>query len=165
MKKRMIVIILVLSIALCGCSAAETFERLNDVYAATPAAEQAQIKLELPDGAAQSVMSTDTSKWYIGENYEVLLETYESGDLNKTLQTVTGYPADTLTVMELKDDGFDRYLCAWSAVTAEGEKVGRCAVLDDGQYHYCLTVMVPAAQAGQLQSVIDSILRSYSLSL
>lgn len=164
MKKRMIVILLVLSALLCGCSAAETFEQLQDVYVAAPAAEPAQIKMDLPEDAAQSVMSTDSGKLYFGENYEVLVETYESGDLNKTLQTVTGYPADQLTVMQLRDDGFNRYLCAWSTVTAEGERVGRCAVLDDGNYHYCLTVLIPAAEAGRLQTVVDSLLRSYSLS-
>lgn len=164
MKKRMIVMLLVLCALLCSCSAAETFEQLQDVYVAAPPAEPSQIKLELPEDTAQSVMSTDTGKLYFGENYEVLVETYESGDLNKTLQTVTGYPADQLTVMQLRDDGFNRYLCAWSTVTAEGEKVGRCAVLDDGNYHYCLTVLVPASEAGKLQSVVDTLLRSYSLS-
>ena len=163
MKKRMM-IVLVFCLMLCGCSATETFEKLQDVYVKAPAAEKSKVNLVLPEDAALSVMSTDTSSLYVGPNYEVLVETYESGDLNKTLQTVTGYPAEGLTVMNLTDDGFNRYLCAWSTVTAEGEMVGRCAILDDGNYHYCLTVMVPASQAGQLQSVVDSLMASYSLS-
>lgn len=164
MKKRMLVLVMILCMVLSGCSAAETFEQLKDVYASAPPAEVREISLTLPEDAALSVMSTDAVRMYLGESYEVLTETMESGDLNKTLRKITGYSTEQLTIMELKDVDFNRYLCAWSTVTEEGEKVGRCAVLDDGNYHYCLTVLVPAAEAGRLQKVIDSILTSYTLS-
>ena len=46
----------------------------------------------------------------------------------------------------------------------EGEQVGRACILDDGSYHYVLSVLAQADRAAELEGVIADLFRSYSLS-
>ena len=45
----------------------------------------------------------------------------------------------------------------------EMDQVGKAVILDDGEYHYAVTVMVPAAQAKDLTDNIHQILNSIYL--
>ena len=146
-----------------GCSA-ETVEPLLDVYGSGNGMQPAQMRIELPNDTAVSVMKGDTGTLYYGDHYAVSVETYPSGNISNTLYQITGHDMEELTVLELADDMGNSYRCGWSAAGEEGEQVGQCVVIDDGCYHYCLTIVTDADYAAELRPVIDMILNSYSFS-
>ena len=92
-----------------------------------------------------------------------MAETLEAGDIGKTVKSVTGYPSESMTVLETSVSEVKRYECAWTAVTETGDIVGRAVILDDGSYHYVLSVMAPAQEAGSLHSTWDELFASYTL--
>lgn len=155
--------ILLLGVSLCGCSGGESFEVIADSFVDSPKAEPGKMVLDLPDEVTLSVMSGSDWQCYEGEHYQIILQTYPSGNLDQTLQQVTGYGKEHLSVMEISAMNIDKYFCAWSAVSEEGEVVGRCTVLDDGVYHYCLSILVNAEASGEVRDVVNGVFASYSL--
>lgn len=160
MKK--IFVIITLCALLAGCSAAETFETVDDVYSPQTALPM-EVTLTLPEDAAQQVIAGDTGRLYFGDGYEIAVETLAGGDLDNTLRALTGCGKDDLTLLKTEDVNAVRYSCAWTAVGESGDVVGRTVILDDGNYHYCLTVTAQADTAGELQSVFEEIFDSYAL--
>lgn len=160
--KKLGIIVLVM-IMLTGCSAAQTFETLSDAYSPQEPAQQRNVLLTLPDEAAAQVISSDNGTLYLCDGYEVVQQILPSGDLSATLLELTGYEKDRLTIVETGLTSAARYECVWTAAGEAGDIVARAAVLDDGCYHYCLTVMANAESAGKLQEVWQSIFISYGL--
>lgn len=164
MKKCWIVLALVLFLA--GCGAQETFETVSDALDAPAMAQMQQVQLVLPDEAAlPSMENSDAGKIYLCDGYTVTVQTMEAGDLDKTLRQSTGFAKNQLTVMETERDGITRYECVWSAAGEGGDQVGRAVVLDDGCYHYVVTVMADFERAGDLTKTWQGILDSVTLSI
>ncbi len=162
MKKSWFIILLTL--LLCGCSAVETFETLGSIShqsASTPA--QAQVGLTLPEDAAEDVFQGEQETLYSCEDYSISLQTLDSGDLKSTIQSLSGYSPDKLTVVESASGTATRYDWVWTAVGEEGDMIGRGAVLDDGSYHYCLCVMASAEIAGSLTGEWNELFGSFHL--
>jgi hypothetical protein len=134
-------------LVLTGCQAAPTFETTDDVYGPQPQSAPRQVALELPEGV--QTIAGEQGKLYLCEDYTVAVQTLEAGDLDKTLRTVTGYGREELTLLQLRQGEFDRYECAWASA-GEEQQVGRTLILDDGCYHYTVTVLAPATLAGKL---------------
>lgn len=156
-----ICILLIFALCLCGCQAAQTFETVADVYAPQEPAEPRQMALTVPEDAR--VIGSESGRLYLCDGYEITLETMSAGDLNSTVRSLTGFPSDALTILETATAEIDRYECVWSAAGEGGDVVGRAVVLDDGEYHYCLTVTAPASSAGKLQQTWQLLLDSFSL--
>lgn len=156
-------IILVLALTLSGCAASQVYETLGNAMLPVAAQQPQSILIELPDDAALSVFDGSGGKLYTGEGYEVCLETMRSGDLDSTLRSVTGFGKDKLTLLQTRQGSLDRYSCAWTAAGEAGDTVGRCAILDDGLYHYCLVVTAAAEKAGKLNETIGQILASFAV--
>ena len=157
-------IIGVLVLLLTGCGAQETFETLGDLYVEPVAATAQEMAVDLPAEIAAPVMeSGDSGKLYLCDGYTLTMQTFESGDLNRTLQECTGYGRDALTVMETVRDDVTRYECVWTSAGEGGDQLGRLTVLDDGCYHYVLTVMADAAEAGQLSQTWQHMFNSFRL--
>lgn len=163
MKKWVIGVMLLLGAILCGCSKVETFEVISDNVVYDQTIMPSNIQLSIPEDGAISVMSSSGSQSYEGEHYQIIVQTFPSGNLDQTLRLVTGYGKNQLQVVEVTEKNLDKYLCAWSAVSEEGDLVGRCAVLDDGRYHYCLSVLADARMSGEIRDDIDAIFAGYSL--
>lgn len=161
MKKLWILIFAVLM--LTGCGSAQTFDTVTDVYSPEPPAQQRSVSLTLPKDAAAQVISGDNGTIYLCDGYEVIRQVLPSGDLSATVMELTGYEKDALSVIETRSNDVARYECVWTAAGEAGDVVARATILDDGQYHYCLTVMASAADAGKYQSVWQQIFASYSL--
>lgn len=158
-------VILLMALLLSGCAAQETFETLSDDYDISAMAQMQQLQLTLPEDAAVTTMENDeTGKIYLCDGYSVAVQTMQAGDLNKTLRQVTGFSKEQLTVMQTRKDGITRYECVWSAAGEGGDQVCRAAILDDGSYHYAVTVMAEQAAAGQQTKTWQSILDSITLS-
>ena len=157
-------IVLALGLVLSGCGSQETFETVSDLYAQPVSAILQQVVLDIPQDAVAAVMQSDSEgTMYLCDDYTITVQTFASGDLNKTLQTATGYGKDKLQIMRTHANNAKRYECVWTAA-GEGEtQVGRTCVLDDGSYHYVLTVMAAEKQAGALMQTWNALMESFRI--
>lgn len=130
-----------LPLLLLGCGGRETFETVADDPMQPVMASPRTVTVRLPEEAAAPVLESDTQQVYLCEGYEILLENLPSGDLDRTLRTLTGFGKDALTVMKTSQGSVDRYEFVWVSAGEHGDRLGRAAVLDDGNYHYCLSVL------------------------
>lgn len=161
MKKYALIMLVCL---LCvGCAAKETFESVDDAYDLQAVAVQKEVTFKLPEDAALHTVRSDYGQLYFCDGYEITIQTMEAGDLNMTLRELTGFGADDLTVIETGKTGQIRYECVWSAAGEGGDMVGRAAILDDGSYHYCMTVMAPEAEAARLRDTWKALFDSFIL--
>jgi hypothetical protein len=155
-------ILLALLLLLTGCGGNEVFERVEDVYA--PVAETPKkLALSLPKDAAVATVSVSSGTLYLCDGYTVAVETLSGGDLNRTFKTITGFSSDRLTVMAREKDGITAYRCVWTSAGEGGDQVGRSLILDDGAFHYAVTVMASASDATALQDAWQSLFQSVTL--
>lgn len=159
-----ILIFCFLLFVLSGCAAQETFETVNDVFAPQPNPEPASVEFLLPEDAAVPVFHGDGGRLYFCEGYEIMIETLEAGDLNRTVAALTGYDADSLTILQTSNTQPKRYECVWTSAGEGGDQVGRTVILDDGSYHYCISFIALANDAGSLQETWQEIASSVQLS-
>lgn len=152
-----------LALMLCGCSAEETFETVADVWVTEAAAEKREVSVTLPGEAAVPAVESDSGRMYLCEDYEVYIQTMDAGDLNATIQTVSGYAAEDLTVMETEQDGVARYEFVWVSAGEKGERLGRGVILDDGNYHYVMSVLRDAETTKTSQVVWSEVFQSFRL--
>ena len=156
--------ILVLLVFLTGCSAAETFETVGDDVYLPAMAELREISVEIPQDASVQVMEKDAQgKLYLCQDYALTVQTFESGDLEKTIQNLCGYSSDGLQLMQTEDGGLKRTDWVWTCAGEGGDQVGRAMVLDDGSYHYCLTAMADAEIVGTLEDQWNRVFTSVTL--
>ncbi len=139
MKKCLLIILCCL--ILNGCAAEETFETVADEQAQPVMAPVREMTMELPSEAASPTVESDSGRIYLCDGYEISVQTFASGDLNQTIQTISGYTRQELTVMHRELDALDRYDFVWASAGETGDRVGRAAILDDGSYHYVLMVL------------------------
>lgn len=163
MKKLSILLISLL--CLCGCSAEETFETINDVWVTPAMADALQVRMQLPDGADASVLSNGNDEQvYFFDDFSVVVQTLTGGDLARTIKAVTGFEREKITCIAASRDGVDSYSCAWSAAGEGADQICRAVILDDGVYHYAVTVMADYTLAASLEDIWDPLLASVSLS-
>lgn len=155
---------LLLAGLLSGCGAQTTLETVADDLA-EPAAAIAprQIDVRLPDGALAPVLESSTEQMYLTEEYELLVQTLDAGDLAATIDQICGYQPEDLTVMQTHWDGVDRYEFVWAAAGEGGDRLGRAVILDDGNYHYCMSVLRPAQSRKTSQIVWRDVFGSFTL--
>ncbi len=157
-------ILVVLALCLTGCGAVETFETLGNIQHQPPSnPELRKILLELPGDAAEPVAQTGGNTVYICDEYTIALQTFASGDMNATVRSLCGFIPSQVTMMESRCGDHSRYDWVWTAAGEGGDVVCRCAVLDDGDYHYSLCVMAEAAEAGSLSGEWNKLFASFCL--
>ena len=136
--------IILTALLLTGCAQAETGETVADVWEEPVQVwEPREIRLELPGEAVACAMESDTGRLYLGDGYEVMVQTLPGGDLDATIRSLTGFDREDITVMQTGQEP-KRWEFAWAAAGERGERVGRGVVLEDGSYHYCLSVLQDA---------------------
>ncbi len=162
MKKCWILAALILLLA--GCGAEKTMETVNDENLQPVLAPQWQMIVDIPVDASVSVLQdSQQGKIYLCDGYTATVQTLSAGDLENTVRTLTGFGQEELTLMKTRTDGFTRYEWVWAAAGEGEDQVGRACVLDDGNYHYALTVMAGESQAGQLQKTWQELFDSFYL--
>ena len=149
-----------LAALLTGCTAEETLETVNDEWIVPAMAQPREISVRLPDSALAPVLEQDGRRLYMGQNYEIMVETMTSGNLDATIRTLSGYEKDQLTVLETGQEDVKRYEFVWTTAGEKGDRLGRAVVLDDGDYHYCMSVL---RDAGDTLVVWKDVFRSFSL--
>lgn len=163
MKK--VCILLVLVLLLSGCAAQPVFETVSDQMEAPVMAQMRQLKVALPkEATAPTLQSEEAGALYLCDGYTLSIQTMAAGDLDATLRNLTGFSRDQLTVMETAKHGIKRYDCVWSAAGEGGDQVARAVILDDGSYHYAVTVMADFASAGDLAATWKGILDTVQFS-
>ncbi len=133
--------ICLLAVMLCGCRAEETLETVSDEWVVPAMAQPREISVRLPDDAVAPVLEQEGRRLYMGRDYEIMVETMSAGDLNDTIRTVSGYEKEQLTVLETRQADADRYDFVWTTAGETGERLGRAVILDDGNYHYCMSAL------------------------
>ena len=155
-------LLLMICAMLSGCGAEETFETVSDEILEVAAVPR-QVMVVLPPEAAAPASESDAGTIYICDGYEIMLQTLTGGDLDATLRTVSGYGREELTVVESRQGDYKRYDLVWACAGEEGERIGRGAVLDDGNYHYVLCVLSDADRVQEYEEVWSALFSSYSL--
>lgn len=152
-------------VMLSGCGTQSAFETIGDMLDMPVIAIKRDLQLQLPKEATAPVLqSEDGGKLYLCDGYTLTVQTLSAGDLDRTMREVTGFSREQLTVMETEQKDYRRYECVWSAAAEEGEQVARSVILDDGYYHYAVTVMADFATAGELAQPWKDLLGSVTLS-
>ena len=157
------VLLMLLMLTLCGCAAEEVLETISDELVLSAMAQPREITVNLPDNAVTPVLESDSRQMYLSEDYEILLETLSGGDVDATIRSLTGYEKDKLTVMQTQWDGVERYEFVWVAAGESGDRLGRGVILDDGNYHYCMSVLRDAEGQKMSQIVWRDVFASFQL--
>ena len=145
---------------LAGCRAEETLETVNDEWVGPAMAQPREIAVRLPEDVVLPVLEQDNRRLYMAQGYEIMLETLASGDVNATIRTLSGYEKDQLTFLETRQGDADRYEFVWTTAGEKGDRLGRAVILDDGNYHYCMSVL---RDAGDTHIVWRDVFGSFSL--
>ena len=162
MKKIWILPIVILLLTACGST--ETLETVSDVYVVPTMASMQQVVVELPEELEMPALQDGQSgELYICDGYTVTIQTMESGDLQKTIYTASGVSKENVQILQTEQEGNDRYEFVWTANTEEGMQVGRCCILDDGDYHYVITAMTEESEAGEVRDSWKRIFDTFHL--
>ena len=157
-------VILTILLLCSGCAASETFETLGQVqHQSGTLPAMSEVCLQLPEDAAVETFAGEEIGVYDCGEYAVVLQTVPSGNFDSTVKSVSGFAPDQLTVLESRMDGVKRYDWVWTAAAEVGDVLCRAAVLDDGKYHYCLSVIAPAGKAGALTQTWNQLFGSFRL--
>lgn len=151
-----------LPLLLCGCGQEETFETIADEQVLSVMATPGQIQVDLPEDAVAPVLESEGEQIYLCDGYDILIEVKPAGDLTGTIRELSGREKEKLTVMETQWQNVTRYEFVWAAAGENGDRLGRAVVLDDGDYHYCMSVLRDA-EGKDSQIVWDQVFSSFSL--
>lgn len=157
-------LILVLLMCLSGCSRHKDVETVTDSWAQPVIAPHAQLSMWLPEEAVMETMDSDTGTLYFCSGYTLTVQTLSSGDTDGTLMSLTGFTRDALSPMETERNGIRRLDFVWTAMGENGQQVCRGMLLDDGNYHYCVTAMTDAVSAAATEAEWSRIFGSLQLS-
>ena len=161
MKK--ICFILAMAFLLSGCSL-QTFEQVEDPNDVQAMATPASLSIDLPESAAACAMQNSTGSLYFCGDYDIAVEVLHSGNLDQTIRSLTGFGREELDVIQTVRKGAVCYEGAWSAAGESGDHVGRFLVLDDGSFHYCVSIIALAASAASCTLEWNAVLSSVALS-
>ena len=163
MKK--LVMLMIGILFLSGCSMQNTMETISDSVDVQVVAPVKELKIDLPaEAGTPTLLANDGSKFYECDGYTLCVQTLESGDLTRSLKEITGFDKENLMVMERELGGIKQYDCVWSAAGENGDYVGRALIIDDGNYHYTVTVMAEFEQAGTMSEQWKKLFNSVRIS-
>ena len=158
-----IVVFLLLAALLSGCSKAEVYETVNDEAAQSVSAQPREILFDLAQEPVLPAMESDGGTLYLCGDYDVVVHTCQSGDLQNTVREVSGFLPEELTLIQTGTGDVSRYEFVWSSAVDGGQQIGRATVLDDGNYHYILSATVDAELIEEYQEIWNGIFESFQL--
>lgn len=153
----------VIALLLSGCGARETFETVADDLAQPAMAQAGTVTVELPDDAVTPVLEQEGEQVYLCQDYELIIQTQASGDLNGTIRAICGFDKEDLTVIQTQSGTAERYDFVWACAGEGGDRLGRAVILDDGNYHYCMSVLRDADTTKTSQIVWSQVFDSFCL--
>ena len=151
-------------VLLAGCGKQPTLETVTDIEDTPVLSAVQRIQVQLPpELSAPALQSAETGSLYLCDDYSLVLQTMESGDLQKTIRNATGMEKENLQIIHTRQNGIKRYQWVWTTTGEKGTQVGRGCILDDGAYHYVLTALTDEATAQKVQSQWKEIFASFTL--
>ena len=160
---KLCIVMLMITLLLCGCGTEETLETIADELVVPVMAQPREVSVSLPGEAAMPAVESDSGRIYVCQDYEIVIQTYPSGDLDATIQELSGYSREDLTVMATAQEGIDRYDFVWASAGETGDQLGRGVILDDGDYHYTMAVTRPADTTETSQITWSQVFESFAL--
>lgn len=157
-------VLLVIGLVLSGCGAEETYETVADEMVQSVMAEPKEILLTLPEETVLPAMESENGTLYICREFDVSVQTLEGGDLKATVESVSGYSPDDLTIMQTISGDCKKYDFVWTATGELGDQVCRASILDDGSYHYVVTAMVDADLYEEYQEIWNGMFETFGVS-
>ena len=155
---------MVLAMLLTGCTQPKDFETMSDAYMEPELPLAQRVDFQLPEDAAKAVLeSAGTGTLYLCDGYSVAVQTLPAGNLDATMREVTGYGADQVQLWQRKEGDYSRYTCVWASLGEGGDQMCKATILDDGNYHYVLSVMAAAEDAGELADTWQQLMDSFSI--
>lgn len=157
-------VILLLTMLLAGCGKDRTLETVADVPVTPVVAPAQRVQMHLPPELTSPVLQDENvGSLYLCDDYSLSIHTVRAGDLQKTIQNVTGMKKEDLEIMQTRKGNAKCYQWVWTVAGETGVQVGRGCVLDDGTYHYVLTVMADEDKAWEVQPTWKEIFTSFTL--
>jgi len=138
-------------------------ETVADEWVEEAQAAAREILVELPEEAAAPAAENADGRIYVCSDYEIEIHTMAGGDLDRTIRSLSGYGKEDLTVISSGGGDMKRYDFVWAAAGEEGDRVGRAVILDDGNYHYTMTVLRDADTVETSQIVWRTVFESFTL--
>ena len=160
---RKLVVMVLFGCLLCGCTGQEVMETVADELAVPVLTQLREVYVSLPENAVAPVLGNGSTQIYYSDDYEIILETVSSGNLDGTIRSLCGYDPEKLTILQTQRNGTDCYEFVWACAGETGERLGRAVILDDGHYHYCMSVLRDAQGEQKSQIVWDQVFTSFTL--
>ena len=165
MKTWLKITVAVLALVLSACGPEETpvFESVGEqAYEQESRPVAGRIALMIPEEAVSEAMADGLGgALYTWEDHTLQLQTLDGGDIRRTVESLTGFDYDDLTVMASKKGDLMYYRTVWSTAGEEGTMLGRALIADDGYYHYCVSLLSPEdSDSGE---VYDRLCASFSV--
>ena len=155
--------VLILLLMLAGCSAQPVYETVQDELVQPVSAQPKQIHVDLAEEPVLPAMESDGGTLYLCGDYDVMIHTLPSGDLNRTVEQVSGFAPEDLTILHTASGELERYEFVWTSAVDGGEQISRATILDDGDYHYVLSATVGAELIEEYQEIWNGIFESFYL--
>lgn len=153
-----------LCLLLCGCTA-DTFETLGPIaYESPQQPTMGTVQIDLPESAVAAAFADETETVYECDGYTLMVQTWSSGDVEGSIKALSGFSSEHLTLIESATQTGKRYEWVWTAAGEQGDVVCRAALLDDGNYHYCLCAIAPAKTVGAVQAEWTQVFHSFRIS-
>lgn len=157
-------VIPLIALLLAGCGKKQVLETITDVPDAPVVSAVQRIQVQLPpELSSPTLEGENTGTLYLCDDYSVMVQTHESGDLQRTIRDTTGMNKENLQIIQTRQGDVKRYQWVWSTTGENGVQVGRACVLDDGSYHYVLTALTDEGKAEKVQSQWKEIFASFTL--
>lgn len=162
---RMLAVLFAVVLLLSGCTVRQGYETMSDSFSEPEKSMAGEVSLLLPVGAEVVTAEHELNgKLWLCEEYWVCLRTSDAGDIEKTVLEMTGYNTEQLPVICVDSDGQKRYEFVWCSVGETGEQMNRGVIIDDGAYHYALTLHAEAESAGDLIDQWQNITATFAVS-
>ena len=158
-----IIVLILAALLLSGCQGKETFEYVTDELVVPASVQPREVHFFLAEDPAMPAMESDGGKLYLCGDYDVMIQTREGGDLEETVKAVSGFSSEELTLIQTASGDVDRYEFVWTSCAEDGELIGRATILDDGNYHYVLTVLSPAESVQNREEIWETLFQSFAL--
>ena len=155
--------LLVMMFLLAGCGAQQTYETIADEEVESVMAAPRQILVDLPGDVLAPVLKTEGEQVYLCQDYEIIIETRSAGDLRATVEALSGFSLDEVTMITSAQETGDRHEFVWACVGEAGDRIGRAVILDDGNYHYCMSVLRDAESKKVSQISWEDVFSSFRI--
>ncbi len=160
---RKLAVFLIMCVLLSGCRE-KVWETISDQIMEEPREPAQLVHFAVPSGASQTVLSDEQGNAvYFCNGYTICQIVRPAGNLRATICEMTGLDMDALTVMKTQIGDVICYDCAWTCAGENGQKVCRGEILDDGNYHYSLSVFSEDEDVSDYLDVWQSLFDSFSL--